>query len=98
MQIPNLKLVFVLLGLMIVQNSKAQYNIEVLDSNTFTLDDGVVLSKTSFRGLSVVNDNTIWVSGSRGTFARSVDGGKTFTYTQLKGYEKSQGYTHMLTG
>ncbi len=89
MQIPNLKLVFVLLGLMIVQNSKAQYNIEVLDSNTFTLDDGVVLSKTSFRGLSVVNDNTIWVSGSRGTFARSVDGGKTFTYTQLKGYEKS---------
>lgn len=89
MQIPNLKLVFVLLGLMIVQNCKAQYNIEVIDSNTFTLDDAVVLSKTSFRGLSVVDDNTIWVSGSRGTFARSVDGGKTFTYTQLKGYEKS---------
>ncbi len=89
MQIPNLKLVFVLLGLMITQLCFAQYQIQVLDSNTFSLGEGVVLSKTSFRGLSVVDDNTIWVSGSRGTFARSVDGGKTFTYTQLKGYEKS---------
>ncbi len=89
MQIPNLKLVFVLLGLMITQLCFAQYQIQVLDSNTFNLGEGVVLSKTSFRGLSVVDDNTIWVSGSRGTFARSVDGGKTFTYTQLKGYEKS---------
>lgn len=88
-QIPNLKLVFVLLGLITILNCKAQYRIEVLDSNTFKLSDGVVLSKTSFRGLSVVDDNTIWASGSRGTFARSVDGGKTFTHTQLKGYEKS---------
>lgn len=89
MQIPNLKLIFVLLGLMITQLCFAQYQIQVLDSNTFNLVEGVVLSKTSFRGLSVVDDNTIWVSGSRGTFARSTDGGKTFTYTQLKGYEKS---------
>lgn len=88
-QIPNLKLVFVLLGLITILNCKAQYRIEVLDSNTFKLGDGVVLSKTSFRGLSVVDDNTIWASGSRGTFARSIDGGKTFTYTQLKGYAKS---------
>lgn len=89
MQIPNLKLVFVLFGLMITQLCFAQYQIQVLDSNTFKLGEGVVLSKTSFRGLSVVDDKTIWVSGSRGTFARSTDGGKTFTYTQLKGYEKS---------
>jgi photosystem II stability/assembly factor-like uncharacterized protein len=67
----------------------AQYKIQILDSNTFQLGEGVVLSKISFRGLSVVDDNTIWVSGSRGTIARSIDGGKTFTYTQLKGYEKS---------
>lgn len=68
---------------------KAQYKIEVSDSNTFVLGEGVVLSKTSFRGLSVVDDNNIWVSGSRGTIARSSNGGKTFTYKQLKGYEKS---------
>jgi photosystem II stability/assembly factor-like uncharacterized protein len=67
----------------------AQYKIELLDSNTFELGDGVVLSKTSFRGLSVVDDQTIWVSGSTGTFARSLDGGKSFEFKQLKGYEKS---------
>jgi photosystem II stability/assembly factor-like uncharacterized protein len=74
---------------MIALHATAQYKIEVLDSNTFTLGEGVILSKTSFRGLSVVDDQTIWVSGSRGTVARSTDGGKTFTYNQLKGYEKS---------
>lgn len=68
---------------------RAQYKIEVLDSNTFHLGEGVILSKTSFRGLSVVDDNTIWVSGSKGTIARSIDGGKTFNFQQLKGYEKS---------
>ncbi len=85
----NVKLFFALLGLMMTQKSNAQYKIEVLDSNTFLLGEGVVLSKTSFRGLSVVDDKTIWVSGSNGTFARSTDGGKTFNYTQLKGYTKS---------
>lgn len=80
-------LIFALLTSFFVAH--AQYKIEILDSNTFQLRKGVVLNKTSLRGLSVVDDNTIWVSGSRGTIARSIDGGKTFTYTQLKGYEKS---------
>jgi hypothetical protein len=69
--------------------AKAQYTIQVLDTSTFALGQGVVLHKTSFRGLSVVDDNIIWVSGSRGTIAKSLDGGKTFEYSQLKGYEKS---------
>jgi hypothetical protein len=68
---------------------QAQYQITVLDSTTFQVGEGVVLSKTSFRGLSVVDDDIIWVSGSRGTVARSVNGGKSFEYKQLKGYEKS---------
>lgn len=67
----------------------AQYKIEVLDSNTAEVEQGVVQSKISFRGLSVVDDQTIWASGSRGTVALSTDGGKKFRYTQLKGYEKS---------
>lgn len=75
--------------LMLSGITKGQYKIEVLDSNTFILGDGVILSKTSFRGLSVVDDKNIWVSGSRGTIARSTDGGKTFVYAQLKGYERS---------
>jgi hypothetical protein len=68
---------------------RAQYRVELLDSTTFQLGEGVILSKTSFRGLSVVDKYTIWVSGSRGTIARSIDGGKSFRFKQLKGYEKS---------
>ena len=67
----------------------AQYKIQILDSNTFHLNEGVILSKISFRGLSVVDNQTIWVSGSRGTIARSIDRGKTFSLQQIKGYEKS---------
>jgi Photosynthesis system II assembly factor YCF48 len=70
-------------------NAFAQYKIEVLDSNTFHLGEGVILSKTSFRGLSVVDDKIIWLSGSKGTIAKSMDGGKSFSFQRLKGYEKS---------
>src|SRR5579875_2921045 len=45
-------------------------------------------NKTSLRGLSVVNDNVLWASGSNGTVARSVDGGKTFQWLTVKGFEQ----------
>src|ERR1051326_2196906 len=44
--------------------------------------------KTSLRGLSVVDDNIIWASGSNGTVARSVDGGKTFEWLTVQNYEQ----------
>ncbi|TFF37071.1 WD40/YVTN/BNR-like repeat-containing protein [Mucilaginibacter psychrotolerans] len=44
--------------------------------------------RTSMRGLSVVDDNIAWVSGSGGNVAISNDGGKTWAWQQLKGYEK----------
>lgn len=43
----------------------------------------------SLRGLSVVNDRVIWASGSSGTVARSIDGGKTWKWMQVKGFEKT---------
>lgn len=46
-------------------------------------------SKASFRGLSVVTDDVVWVSGSAGTVGRSVDGGNTWTMMQVKGFEKT---------
>lgn len=84
-----IKILCVISSSAFIFSAQAQYKIEVLDSSSFQLSEGVVLSKTSFRGLSVVDDFTIWVSGSRGTMARSIDGGKTFVFKQLKGYEKS---------
>jgi len=42
------------------------------------------------RGLSVVNDKTAWVSGSNGYVAVTNNGGKTWDWQQIKGYEKSE--------
>ena len=46
-------------------------------------------SKASLRGLSVVSDNVVWVSGSGGSVGRSVDGGENWTWTTVKGFEKT---------
>ncbi len=43
----------------------------------------------SLRGLSVVNDQLIWVSGSNGSVGKSVNGGKTWRWFQVKGFEKN---------
>jgi hypothetical protein len=44
--------------------------------------------RVSIRGLSVVNDDVIWISGSAGTVARSTNGGNTFTWMKVPGFEK----------
>lgn len=41
----------------------------------------------SFRGLSVVDDSIAWVSGN--SFGRSADGGKSWTFQKVKGFEKA---------
>jgi hypothetical protein len=41
----------------------------------------------SIRALSIPNENTIWASGSKGSIALSLDGGKNFIWKQIKGYE-----------
>ncbi len=43
----------------------------------------------SLRGLSVVNDNVIWVSGNKGTVGRSNNGGKTWKWMTVSGFEKN---------
>lgn len=58
----------------------AQPRVEVLSSGT----------RTSLRGLSVVNDNVIWVSGSNGMVGRSTNAGKNWTWITVRGYEKTE--------
>ncbi|HSU29413.1 MAG TPA: hypothetical protein VLJ68_13595 [Chitinophagaceae bacterium] len=53
--------------------------VEVLTSGT----------NTSIRGLSVVNDNVIWVSGSHGTVGKSTNGGRTWKWISVKGFEEN---------
>lgn len=42
----------------------------------------------SFRGLSVVDDSTAWVSGSKGWVGRSTNGGRSWAFGKVKGYEQ----------
>lgn len=71
---------------------RAQNNSSVLlaDSSQFRNPKGVLLSKVSFRGLSVLDDKVIWASGSRGCVARSIDGGITYDLIQIAGYDSTQ--------
>lgn len=64
--------------LLFLSISASAQTIQLLDSNT----------TISIRGLSVVSDNILWASGSKGTVARSLDGGKTFQWMIVKGFEK----------
>ncbi|MGH2552577.1 MAG: WD40/YVTN/BNR-like repeat-containing protein [Chitinophagaceae bacterium] len=53
--------------------------VEILTSGT----------NTSIRGLSVVNDHVVWVSGSKGIVGKSSNGGKNWTWMTVNGFEKS---------
>lgn len=47
-------------------------------------------TRTSLRGLSVVNDNVLWVSGSQGKVGRSTNGGKNWKWMTVPGFEKAE--------
>lgn len=42
-------------------------------------------TESSLRGLSVVDDNVVWASGTRGTYLWSVDGGESWTVDTVEG-------------
>ena len=44
---------------------------------------------TSIRGLSVVDNKTAWISGSKGYVAFTTDGGKSWAWQQIKGFEQA---------
>lgn len=67
---------FLFIWLFLVNTAKAQ-SIQELPGK-----EGV-----SFRGLSVVNDRLLWVSGNKGTVGRSTDGGKSFQWITVPGHE-----------
>jgi photosystem II stability/assembly factor-like uncharacterized protein len=59
-------------------SSHGQY-VKLLNSGTLS----------SLRGLSVVTDKVIWVSGNNGTVGRSVDGGNNWKWFTITGFEKT---------
>lgn len=76
------------LKIFLVLLTVSSYSLTVAQSNNpiQLLEQG---RKTSIRGLSAVSNKIIWVSGSGGSVGKSVDGGKTFKWITVKGYEKT---------
>src|ERR1700761_2273596 len=76
----------------ISQPARAQVHAEAAASGPNAQGPRVELlterAHVSLRGLSVVNDKVIWVSGSGGTVGRSIDGGATWSWITVPNYEK----------
>ena len=71
-----MKRIFLLLIFSIViSQTQAQWQKQV--SNT----------EASFRSVCAVSDKIVWVSGSKGTFVKTIDGGKTWIAMQVQGDE-----------
>src|SRR6185436_8865050 len=74
-----LLILFVSISPNIFSQRKALPKVEILNTGT----------KTSLRGLSVVNNNIIWVSGSNGMVGKSSNAGKNWKWMTVKGFEKN---------
>lgn len=59
-------------------------------ADDYSIDSLTTVPGISFRGLSAVNDDIVWVSGSQGTIGRSTDGGKNWKWLQVPGFEKAE--------
>ena len=57
-----------------------QYQIEIIPTNT----------PTSIRGLAALNDSVFWASGSNGYVGNSTDGGKSWQFKQIPGYDSAE--------
>lgn len=68
-------LVYLLLSLMAI-SAQAQWIKQSVNTNA------------SLRGLSVVNENVVWASGTGGTVIRTIDGGKKWDVITVPGAEK----------
>ncbi len=74
------------------QNNKLMLSIfiSLITLSTYSQKIKIVNSgtKTSLRGLSIVDENIIWASGSNGMIAKSVDGGANWKWIQVPNFEK----------
>jgi photosystem II stability/assembly factor-like uncharacterized protein len=57
-------------------------------AQTLSIKNCDINIKSSFRGLSVVDDSVVWVSGSAGWVGRSLNGASTWSFKQVAGFEK----------
>lgn len=60
------------------------FSLKAHTQQIFLLHEG---DSVSLRGLSAVTDKIVWVSGNKGRVGKSADGGKTWQWMSVPGYE-----------
>ena len=75
-----MKQLLYILFLGLLSNQVRAQKIEIISDST---------NHASLRGLSVVDNNIAWVSGSNGSVGKTIDGGKTWKWMPVKGFEKN---------
>lgn len=78
----SLRLLAISMCTFFITQAEAQSNL--FQPETLVQFDG----KASFRGISVVSDEIVWVSGSKGTIGTTTNGGLSWNWIQVKGHEK----------
>lgn len=74
-----MKILLLLLLLPLIGSAQQQqYSLKAINTGT----------NTSIRGLSVVDDQIAWVSGSNGYVGKTVDGGVTWNWSKPAGFDK----------
>lgn len=73
----NLTRLFIVLTILVISTFTSAQSIKILHEDSI-----------SYRGLSVVDDSIVWISGARGTVGRSLDGGNTWKWIKVAGFEK----------
>src|SRR6187401_3854203 len=81
------KLFFLFLVILLNGFSNKTFSQRKILPHVEVLNTGV---KTSLRGLSGVNNNVVWVSGSNGMVGKSLNAGKNWKWMTVKGFEKNE--------
>src|SRR6185436_744224 len=78
------KIALLLFSVHIVFNCENLFGQKEFQIDTFSLNE-----KASIRGLSVVNNDIVWVSGNKGFVAVSVNGGKNWSVKKIPNADSS---------
>ncbi len=80
---------FTLLFLIVCKFTFSQSTIFYPDSSSITTETSFKLNTISIRGLSVLDNKTVWFSGSKGVFGKSENALSSTEFHQIEKYKKS---------
>ena len=63
------------------------YATSILSAQEYKLQKIAISTSASFRGLSIVDNNVAWLSGSQGWVGNTSNGGSSWSFNQVKGFE-----------